>query len=247
LKVLSFCTAALFCFAVPRGICQIPDPLGPPSSVETPQAAVDASSAAPDTTSAAPEGTAPTADVRPVAKPIIAPDEAPGDVSWGTRQKVMLRKLVGPQAFYETVPGTLSDHARNFPEQWGRGGSGFGKRLASQYGQFALSTVIESMVQSIHKEDPRYFRLGQGGAWRRTGHAIFTSFWVHKPGGGNTFAYSLPAAVYGSWAVATRWSPPDLQTPGKIILWGSVGMGVKVSANILREFWPDVKQRLFRK
>jgi hypothetical protein len=170
-----------------------------------------------------------------------------GDADWKTRETVFLKKLVGLQAFYETVPGAISDHVRNFPTQWGRSYSGFGKRVASQYGQFVLSELIEGGVQAIHKEDPRYFRLGKGGFVHRLKYSVVSTFWVPKPGGGHTFAYSVPAGVYGSWAIATRWSPPDLQTPFKIVQWGSVGMGVKVSANSFREFWPDIKAKVFHK
>jgi hypothetical protein len=31
------------------------------------------------------------------------------------------------------------------------------------------------------------------------------------------------------------------------VQWGSVGMGVKVSANSFREFWPDIKAKVFHK
>ena len=115
------------------------------------------------------------------------------------------------------------------------------------YGQFVLSELIEAGVQAIHHEDPRYFRMGKGGFGKRLKHSVVSTFWVPKPGGGHTFAYSVPAGVYGSWAIATRWSPPDLQTPFKIVQWGSVGMGIKVSANSFREFWPDIKKKVFKK
>lgn len=73
-------------------------------------------------------------------------------------------------------------------------------------------------------------------------------FWVPKAGRlGNTFALSLPAGVFGSWAIATRWSPPDLQTPAKILEWGGVGLGFKVGDNVLYEFWPDVKRHIFHR
>jgi len=175
-----------------------------------------------------------------IEKPAGAPD-------WETRETVFLKKLFGMQALYETVPGAISDHVRNFPTAWGRSYSGFGKRVASQYGQFVLSEVIEGGVQAIHREDPRYFRLGKGSFIHRLKYSVVSTFWVPKPGGGHTFAYSVPAGVYGSWAIATRWNPPDLQTPAKIVQWGSVGMGAKVSANSFREFWPDVKSRWFHK
>ncbi|HTS66923.1 MAG TPA: hypothetical protein VMH28_33090 [Candidatus Acidoferrales bacterium] len=189
----------------------------------------------------------------PLAAPAPAPaateesDKPAGAADWKTRETVFLKKLVGMQAFYETVPGAISDHVRNFPEQWGRTWPGFGKRVASQYGQFVLSELIEGGVQAIHKEDPRYFRLGKGSFFRRLEYSVVSTFWVPKPGGGRTFAFSVPAGVYGSWAIATRWNPPDLQTPWKIVQWGSVGMGVKVSANSFREFWPDIKERVLKK
>jgi len=189
----------------------------------------------------------PAAPATPAAAPADDTEKAAGDADWKTREAVFLKKLVGLQAFYETVPGAISDHIRNFPTQWGRSYSGFGKRVASQYGQFVLSELIEGGVQAIHKEDPRYFRLGEGSFVHRLKYSLIATFWVPKPGGGHTFAYSVPAGVYGSWAIATRWNPPDLQTPWKIVQWGSVGMGVKVSANSFREFWPDIKFRVFKK
>src|SRR5262249_5898847 len=139
--------------------------------------------------------------------------EEPGEVTWKTRETVLLKKMFGMQAFYETVPGTVFDEVRNFPNDWGRTLGGAGRRFGSQHGQLFLSELIETGVQAVHREDPRYFRLGEGGVWHRTKYALVSGFWVRKPGGGHTFAYSLPAGVYGSWAVATRWSPSSVQSP----------------------------------
>lgn len=121
-----------------------------------------------------------------------------------------------------------------------------GKAFGSQYGQFVLSEAIVGVVSAIHHEDPRFFPSRRHGAWTRTKIALKNSFWVPKSSGeGKTFAWSVPAGMFGAWAVATRWSPPDLQTPGTILEWGGVGLGMKVSGNILHEFWPDVKRKLF--
>ena len=66
----------------------------------------------------------------------MAVDLAPP--TWKDRGHVFLRKLAGPQAILETVPGTAFDFARGFPRQWGRTPLGAAKRLGSQYGQFLV-------------------------------------------------------------------------------------------------------------
>jgi len=163
------------------------------------------------------------------------------------RADVFLKKLVSPQAFLETVPGTLFDHARNFPEDWGRGPDAFGMRFGSQYGQFVISELIVSGVSALHHEDPRYFASTDKGIWKRTKHAVGTAFVCRSSSGGRTVALSMPAGVFGAWAVATQWSPPDVQGPVEILKWGSFGMLMKVGGNVLHEFWPDAKRMLLHR
>ena len=163
------------------------------------------------------------------------------------RADVFLMKLVSPQAFLETVPGTVFDQARNFPGQWGRGVDALGKRFGSQYGQFVISELIVSGVSALHHEDPRYFPSLDKGLWKRTKHAIGTAFVCRSSNGGRTIALSMPAGVFGAWAVATQWSPPDVQGPVEILKWGSFGMLMKVGGNVLHEFWPDAKRMIFHR
>lgn len=59
-------------------------------------------------------------------------------------------------------------------------------------------------------------------------------------------AYSMLVNDYGSWAIATLWSPESLRTPRSIFGWGTGNVGVRAGGNLIREFWPDVK-RLFKK
>ena len=174
-----------------------------------------------------------------LADPAVWPD-------WKTREIVLLKKIFGPQAIFATAPAALADQVRRFPAEWEQNWNGFGKRAASEYGQYVVYAGIESTVQAIHKEDPRYFRRGKGNFFQRTGHVIARTFVARKQGGGDTFALSLPAAAYGSWAIASRWNPRSLRTPMSIFEWGSSGVEMKASSNFFREFWPDVKS-LFRK
>ena len=174
-----------------------------------------------------------------LADPMVWPD-------WKGREIVLLKRVFGLQALFAIAPAAVADQARRFPREWEQHWDGFGKRAASEYGQFVIYAGIESAVQALHHEDPRYFRRGTGNFFQRTGHVIARTFVARKKGGGDTFALSLPAAAYGSWAIASRWNPRSLHGPLSVFEWGSSGVEMKASANFFREFWPDVKG-FFRK
>jgi hypothetical protein len=182
-----------------------------------------------------PEAAATASEPAPAANPNAA---AP--------QKPFYKKIFTLQALYSTVPSAVVQQIHDWPNEWGKNRVGFEKRIASLYGQFVVGSLIEDGVKAVHPEDTRYVRLGAGNFFRRTGHAVSRTFLAGNPGGGSTPAYSLLANSYGSWAIATLWSPRELRTPRSIAEWGTAGMGATVSANLVREFWPDLKS-VFRK
>lgn len=176
-----------------------------------------------------------------------AQNSAPTDwtpPSWSDRRQVFLKKLFGPQAILETVPGTAFDTARGFPRQWGRGGTGIAKRFGSQYGQFVIGEGIEMGVSALHKEDPRYFRMPDARFGRRLGHAVVSTVVVRGASGKPTIGLARLADVYGAWAIATSWNPPDQRNPAQIAKYGTLGLSLKAASNVFREFWPDVKRKL---
>jgi hypothetical protein len=166
--------------------------------------------------------------------------------SAAAQQKPFYKKVFSLQALYSTLPSAVVQQIHDWPDEWGKKRVGFEKRIASLYAQFLIGSVIEDGVKAVHPEDTRYVRLGAGNFFRRTGHVVTRTLLASKPGGGSTPAYSLLANSYGSWAIATLWSPRELRTPGSIAEWGTAGMGATVSSNIVREFWPDLKT-VFRK
>jgi len=155
------------------------------------------------------------------------------------------KDLISPRALLATAPGTLLDQIHEFPKEWGTGVRGAEKRAASLYGQFVIGDIIERSVKAIDHEDTHYRRLGAGNFFTRTGHAIAFTVAARTPNGFSP-AYSTLANDYGSWAIATLWSPRSLRTPGSIFEWGTGNVGVRAGGNFLREFWPDVKS-IFKK
>jgi hypothetical protein len=174
-----------------------------------------------------------------------APDPPVADAA-SAHKKSFLQRMFSVQAVTATVPGAIVQQVHDWPEEWGKRHEGFEKRVASLYGQFVLGVAIEDGVKAIDHEDNAYRRLGKGNFFRRTAHVITDTVTARKPDGSRMFAYSLPANEYGSWAIATLWSPREYRTAESILEWGSAGVGVYAGTNLAREFWPDIKS-VFRK
>jgi hypothetical protein len=150
------------------------------------------------------------------------------------------------EAVTATVPGAIIQQFHDWPEEWGKRRAGFEKRAASLYGQFVVGVAIEDAVKAVHHEDPSYRRLGKGNFFRRTVHVITGTVTARKPDGSRTMSFALPANAYGSWAIATLWSPRAYRNATSIFEWGSAGVGTTAGTNMAREFWPDIKS-VFRK
>jgi hypothetical protein len=176
--------------------------------------------------------------VPPVIPSVTTPTDPPDRGFWWD--------LISPRALLATAPGTILDQLHQFPKEWGEGVPAAEKRAASLYGQFVVGDLIERGVKAIDKENTRYRRRGEGNFFLRMDHIIVFTVVARKSDGGYTPAYSTLANDYGSWAIATLWSPHSLRNPASIFEWGTGNVGVRAGGNFLREFWPDVKS-IFRK
>jgi hypothetical protein len=157
-----------------------------------------------------------------------------------------LKRLFSLEALGATVPSAIVEQVHDWPDEWGKKRLGFEKRTGSLYAQFVVGILIADGVKAIHPEDTRYRRSGQGNFFQRTARVIAGTMAARKPDGGWTPAWSLVANDYGSWALATLWSPRDLRNARSIFVWGSAGMATAPVTNFVREFWPDVRG-VFRK
>jgi hypothetical protein len=122
---------------------------------------------------------------------------------------------------------------------------GFSKRLVTGFTDQALGNIMtEAVFPSLLREDPRYYRRGQGGVWSRSAYAFGRLFVIPRDSSGLTFNYSEWAGNAAATAISNTYYK-DGRTVGANF--GKLGMqiGLDGMANVLKEFWPDVKHRLF--
>jgi hypothetical protein len=173
--------------------------------------------------------------------PEVASAPAAADPNAPPPKTALWKRLVSVEAVTATLPAAIIQQFHDWPVEWGKRRDGFEKRTASLYGQFVVGVLIEDGVKAIHYEDTHYRRRGHGNFFGRTAYVVEHTVLARKRDGHLTTAWSVPATAYGSWAIATLWSPRELRTAGSIFEWGSAGLGGMAGANLLKEFWPDVK------
>jgi hypothetical protein len=130
---------------------------------------------------------------------------------------------------------------------FGQGMAGFGKRLVTDYADQALGNMMtEGLFPSLLHEDPRYYRRGAGGTWSRTGYSLSRIFVTHTDSGKLRFNYSEWVGNSVATAISNAYYPDGRKAganAAKLVEQCSLD-GI---AQVLKEFWPDIKQRFFER
>jgi hypothetical protein len=154
-----------------------------------------------------------------------------------------IEEIFGPSHLVGLAAHAAMDQLSVRPLQWGSHPDSLAIRFASHFGTNFLKHNIEFGVRAIDHEDPRYFRSGRGRAWTRLGYAVYHTFVVRNDRGGWMPAYSLAAADVGTPYLVRMWRPERFQT-APVLQAGAFAIGTDMGANILREFWPDMRKAL---
>jgi len=173
------------------------------------------------------------------------PAQSPTILTFDERIRIYRRSFTEPESLIGPALGAGIGQLHDKPVEWGQGAGGFGRRLASAYGQSAIARTIALGVAASVDEDSRFVPSNQTGIWRRTRYAVVGTFVSRTRNGGKMPAISRFAGVYGAAFVANAWEPPSQNSATDALKRGSTALLSSVGWHVLREFWPDI-QRVFR-
>lgn len=139
----------------------------------------------------------------------------------------------------------ISQANRSYPE-FGQGAKGFGRYYWHAVADQAVGNYFtEAIVPAATHQDPRYYTLGHGGIFKRTGYAISRLLITRTDSGGRTANVS---EIVGNGAGA---GISDLYYPSRERTWTKTGQKWLTQCaldglfNIAKEFWPDVNRIVF--
>jgi hypothetical protein len=167
----------------------------------------------------------------------------------GVKEKFYLFnfRTIEPSSFGKSAFTAGIAHLQDSPEEWGQGWDGYGHR----YGHRLLNRGVENMIgfgvaAALH-QDGRFFRRGEGGIGGRLVSAWKQTFVTHTDSGGRTISAWRFAGNYGAQFVSNAWRPESQRGVGDTMLRGTISISYDLAANTFKEFWPDIKRRVFKK
>ena len=127
----------------------------------------------------------------------------------------------------------------------GQGEHSYIQRSGLAFADNTLSSFITvAVVPSAFHQDPRYFQLGKGGAWRRAGYAVTRSVVARSDAGQTMFNVSeIGGNLLGAGVSNVYYPSSDRSVANTLTRWGMQVMWDTLS-NELKEFWPDIRRRI---
>ncbi|HET9374271.1 MAG TPA: hypothetical protein VFO40_04825 [Chthoniobacterales bacterium] len=128
-----------------------------------------------------------------------------------------------------------------------QGVRGFAHRYGFSYADQVISNFFpEAIVPALFHKDPRYFRKGEGSKKSRLVYAIDRIFVSKSDSGATTF--NSPEILGNAFAALAGMAyRTQGRTAGDVLSqWGITYIGTDTVGQILKEFWPDIKRRLFK-
>ncbi len=165
------------------------------------------------------------------------------------------------------VQAALSQGQNEFPA-YGQGAQGYGKRFGASLADEVSSGFWSNYFYPVVlKEDPRYFRLGEGGYGHRLVYGLKQEFVCHTDKGGRQFNFSNVLGAFTSGAISNLYYPgnslirtiPATSTTPAIPVYendrgavltlsrATIALGYGTLGGLFDEFWPDIQRRVFRK
>jgi hypothetical protein len=166
-----------------------------------------------------------------------------------SRHKLALaaRQAFDPFVWISTgIQAGASQAGNEFPE-YGQGAQGFGKR----YGAGMLDSVSGGFASTtfciVLKQDPRYFRLGQGSTMHRAFYSMAQQLSAKSDEGHRQINWSNVLGMLVSSSLSNAYYPRPDRGFGLTMNRFGIGLAWGVTGTLSDEFWPDIDRLLFHR
>ncbi len=140
------------------------------------------------------------------------------------------------------------DQLTDSDPSFGQGLKGYAHRLGAWYADESIGNMMtEGFFPVMLHQDPRYFRRGTGSIMGRTWYALSRVIVCH-PDGSDRWQFNYSEWLGNATAVAiSQTYHPDNRTALDATTFLFEQVGTDAVSQVLKEFWPDIKRKLFHK
>jgi hypothetical protein len=171
--------------------------------------------------------------------------DAPYYVPLTPQQKfdAFLRNIHSAGFSFGILTDSLISEASGAYPTVGGGMRGYGQRLGlAAAGETSAAFFSGFVFPTLLHQDPRYFRSHEDSISDRLAYAASRVIIGRSDSGHNVFNFSAILSQFAQAAVSNAYIPYRNETVSGTLENAVAGLGAIAQANILNEFWPDIKE-----
>ena len=160
---------------------------------------------------------------------------------------IAFRTAIDPVSFgIAGFDAALSQAENDFPG-YGQGMQGYGKRFGAAYVDNFDGTLLGNAIFPILlKQDPRYFRRGEGSFSSRLFYSLSTTVWSKSDNGKWGPNYSNVLGNLAAGGISNLYYPASDRGAGLTFERGLTVTAYGAFGGVFNEFWPDVAKKIFK-
>lgn len=146
------------------------------------------------------------------------------------------------------IPAALAGYsmARDSDPEFHQGGAGYARYFwHAAVDQTSENYMVEFIVPVITREDTRYYTLGHGGFWHRTGYALSRAVVTRSDAGREEFNISEVVGAGASAGISSCYYPSRERSFSNTASEWGLDVAIDSASFVFREFWPDVNRSVF--
>lgn len=151
-------------------------------------------------------------------------------------------------SFAARITAAGIQHARNGDPKYGSDKAGFGERLGAAYlRQTSQGIFARGVLPIVFHQDPRFYRMGGDEYFKRAWYASTRVLITRTDKGTQTLNTSHLLGYAGAAALTMTYYPEPSAQWSSVWRQYGVSIGTSAAANVVREFSPDLFQKVFHK
>ena len=175
-----------------------------------------------------------------------APDQ-PQRLSAGDKFNIFMEQTHSPFTFAAAGVSSGLSQATNSDPGFGQGWAAYGHRYGAALADSETSAFFSKfLIPVLARQDPRFKRNGREAFLPRLFDAMSQVVDTVDDDGDPAFNYSQVLGTVVSSSIANIYYPPQSRGFKRTANRAVNGLAGAAGANVLREFWPDIKRMLVR-
>jgi hypothetical protein len=124
----------------------------------------------------------------------------------------------------------------NQPAEWGKSWSGYGRRYASNFGEFIIQESVTDGLAAVLRRPLDYTRCHCTGTGKRVGWALEGAVTDQMPSGKHLIAIPRIVGAYAGAYAQSTWVPGSRSRANQTLLNGTTSLAIGGLINLYHEF-----------